>query len=102
MLDKVCIFTKAGLVLWSRDGSRPLPAGTVSGVVSDVLLEGSLLSTSGVSLGEHAVKCVLDNEHELVFMVRPHPARLLSPTDTHARVCLQAIYKKVLGLTYVD
>lgn len=71
MLDYVCIFHKGGLVLWS-ELYKPLSSNVVDQFVHTVLLEqrAGTGSSNTLALDEYMIKCTVDNEYDIVFLVR--------------------------------
>lgn len=72
MLDYVCVFHKGGLVLWS-EAYKPLSSNVVDTFVHTVLLEqraGVGATGNSLALDEYMIKCAIDNEYDIVFMVR--------------------------------
>lgn len=71
MLDHVCIFHKSGLILWS-ESYKPLTSNVIDAFVHNVLLEqrAGAGASNALAIDEYMVKCVVDNEYEIVFLVR--------------------------------
>ena len=79
MLDRFVIFTKGGLVLFSKD-FVPLKFNAVNTLVSDVLIEERAGKSSYISK-EYAMKWTMLNELDVIFV---------------------AVYQKLFQLVYVD
>lgn len=79
MLDRFVIFTKGGLVLFSKDFVS-LKFNAVNTLVSDVLIEERAGKSSYISK-EYAMKWTMLNELDIIFV---------------------AVYQKLFQLAYVD
>ena len=79
MLDHISIFTRTGIILWSRTLCK-LTGNPIGELIDTVLLEEKGGERSTV-LGQYALKWGFINEIDLVFVV---------------------VYSKLLTLLYVD
>nr|XP_054760561.1 signal recognition particle receptor subunit alpha-like [Lytechinus pictus] len=80
MLDLFTIFSKGGIVLWCFQGTCQAFGAPVNSLIKSVILQERGGSNS-FSHGTLTLKCKLDNEFELVFVVA---------------------YQNILSLAYID
>eukprot|EP00727_Mastigamoeba_balamuthi_P002600 m51a1_g12337 putative signal recognition particle receptor (624) ;mRNA; r:498998-502058 len=80
MLEYFAVFTKGGIVLWSRQGTPPLHDNPVDSLVSNVLLEERRGENSHIE-GPYALKWTFANDCGLIFV---------------------AVYHKLLSLVFVE
>lgn len=69
MIENITILTKGGLVIWSQNFAQ-LKGNPINALIKNVLLEDRFSEKSYHYNELYTLKWVLDNENELIFIVR--------------------------------